>query len=112
LLRRDEHGVYSINEMIEGSAEQIEVSLPLEVGSTWQQLEGTKKMTHTVVGLDNLEVGGKTYENCYHIRISTDGGGYTEDFWEAPIVGNVKSVISFGSGLKITLTIKLFKSIE
>jgi hypothetical protein len=110
LLRKDVNGVYSIDESVAGAVEQMEVVLPLKVGATWQQTEGAKTMTNTVIGLESIEVAGKTYENCYHIRISSSDGTYTEDFWEAPRVGNVKSIIAYGSGLKITLTIQEFKS--
>jgi hypothetical protein len=110
LLRKDEKAVYSIDESNGDSTEQIEVVLPLKAGVTWQQTVGSKTMTNTVVGLESIEVSGKTYENCYHIRISSADGSYTEDFWEAPRVGDVKSIIAYGNGAKLTLTIEEFKS--
>jgi len=110
LLRKDVNGVYSIDESVVGSAEQVEVVLPLKPGAMWRQTVGAKTMTNTVIGLESVAVPGKTYENCFHIRISSADGSYTEDFWEAPRVGIVKSTVVYGSGLKITLTIQEFKS--
>jgi hypothetical protein len=110
LLRKDEKAVYSIDESNGGSAEQIEVVLPLKPGITWQQTVGSKTMTNSVVGLETIEVSGKTYENCFHIHISSADGSYTEDFWEAPRVGDIKSIIAYGNGATLTLTIEEFKS--
>jgi hypothetical protein len=110
LLRKDADAVYSIDESIPDSAEQIEAVLPLKVGSTWQQTEGAQTLTNTVLGREAIEVSGKTYGDCYHIRISSADGNYIEDFWEAPRVGNVKSIITYGSGARLILTLKEFKS--
>jgi hypothetical protein len=110
LLRKDANAVYSIDESTSDSPEQIEAVLPLKIGSTWQQTAGSQTLTNTIVGREAVEISGKTYEDCYHIRISTVDGSYTEDFWEAPRVGNVKSIITYGSGAKLILTLKEFKS--
>ena len=112
LLRKDVHAVYSIDESVADAAEQIEVVLPLKAGLSWQQTVESKTLTHTVIGLETIEVSGKTYGNCYHIRTSTADGSYTEDFWEAPRVGNVKSIIAYGNGIKLTLTLEEFKSVN
>jgi hypothetical protein len=110
LLRKDTNGVYSIDESIADSSEQIEVALPLKAGVTWQQIVGPKTLTHTVIGLETIEVFGKIYANCYHIHTSSADGSFTEDFWEAPRVGNVKSMILYGNGMKFTLTLEEFKA--
>ena len=111
LLRKDLNAVYSVDEGVAGSPEQIEVVLPLKAGVTWQQTVGPKTLTHTVIGLENIDVSGKTYENCFHIRTTSTDGSYTEDFWEAPRVGNVKSIIAYGNGARFTLTLEEFKCI-
>jgi len=110
LLRKDAHAVYSIDEKIENSAEQIEALLPLKAGATWSQTVGSNTLTHTVIGLETVDVSGKTYQNCYHLRTTSADGSYTEDFWEAPRVGNIKSIIVYGNGVKFTLALEEFKS--
>ena len=109
LLRKDLSGVYSIDESVPGSPEQTEIVLPLKIGGTWQQRSGGKKITYTVLEMEEVEVSGKTYANCYHIRAASDDGSYTEDFWEAPHVGNVKSIIAYPDGIRVTLTMTAFK---
>jgi hypothetical protein len=109
LDRKDDKAEYSIYETIEGLAEQIEVVFPLKAGAKTYKVQNDMFFTNTVIGLERVEVSGKTYENCFHMRSSSSDGSYVEDYWEAPVVGNVKSEIVYGSGFSMTLTIKEFK---
>jgi hypothetical protein len=110
LHRKDEKAFYFLDESKEGAAEQVEIVLPLKVGTTWQRTWGSMSLTETVVGIETVTISGKAYENCYHIRVTSPDGSYTEDYWEAPNVGSVKSKAVYGNGGKVTLTLKEFKS--
>jgi hypothetical protein len=110
LLRKDINGVYSIDESAPGGTEQTEIVFPLKPGASWRQTSSGKNITYTVVDLEEVDVSGKAYTNTYHIRAASDDGSYTEDFWEAPRVGNVKSVIAYPNGIKVTLEITDFKA--
>jgi len=109
LLRKDEKAAYSIDDGKEGAVEQIEALFPLKVGATWQHKADTKTMTTTVIGLESIEISGKSYEKCWHLHTTSSDGSYTEDAWEAPALGDVKSEVVFGNGAKIILTLKEFK---
>jgi len=112
LLRKDLDAVYSIDESVSGSTEQVEIVLPLKLGLTWQQRAKARMLKNEVVGVETVDAAGKTYENCYHIRVTSSDGSYTEDFWEAPRVGNVKSILTYSSGLKVTVALTDFKAAE
>ena len=62
-----------------------------------------------LVGM-TVTIGEKTYENCIHIRNTTDKRGFQEDFWEAPHIGCVKSDSTYAEGIKISLTLREFKA--
>ncbi|HSI14655.1 MAG TPA: hypothetical protein VK961_21565 [Chthoniobacter sp.] len=109
LVRKDPAGFYSIQEDQEGATEQCEIVLPLKAGQSWEFLSKGKTMKCTVIGLETVTVGDKTYENCFHLRTAEAGGAFTEDFWESPNEGNVKSELVFGNGGKLTVTLKEFK---
>jgi hypothetical protein len=109
LVRKDEKGFFSIEEAKKGAVEQTEIVLPLKVGNTWKRTMGSTSVTDTVIGVESVSISGKTYDKCYRIRSVTADNSLTEDFWQAPHVGDVKSVITYGSGAKITLTLKEFK---
>jgi len=109
LNRKDETGYYTLDPRDPNAKEQAEVVLPLKIGSSWKRTSGPMNLTDTVVALEDVAVNGKTYEKCYHIRVTSSDGNYTEDYWEAPNVGSVKSEIVYGNGGKITLTIREFK---
>jgi hypothetical protein len=108
-FRKDATGFYSLDPKDPEASEEVEVLFPLEVGKTWLRNTGPKKVTNTVVALESVTIGGKTYDKCYHIR-TTSADGFTEDFWLAPEVGNVKSVIVFGNDRKVTLTLREFEA--
>ena len=111
LVRKDDTGFYSIMEGQEGAVEKREIVLPLKVGKSWEFPARPDFMVKcTVIGLEAVTIGSKTYENCFHLRTSGAEGKYVEDFWEAPIEGSVKSEGTYADGTKITLTIKEFKA--
>ena len=109
LTRKDATGFYSIDEREENGTEQMEVKLPLKVGEQWERQAGGILMKESIVGIETVTVGSKTYENCYHIRSAAADGSYVEDYWEAPNVGSVKSQSSYKVGSKNLLTIRKFK---
>jgi hypothetical protein len=109
LVRMDAKAYYSIDEKKPDAVEQIIMVLPLKIGATWQRTLGSMTATETVIGLETVEISGKVYENCYHIRLSTANGHYTENFWQAPNVGNVKDDVVYGNGLKMSCTLNEFK---
>lgn len=110
LLRKDDTGIYSIFEGQEEAVEKREIALPLKVGESWEFTVRDRVVKCTVIGLETVTIGSKTYENCFHLRSSGADGNYVEDFWEAPVVGSIKSEISYGDGTKVILTLKEFKA--
>ena len=108
LSRKDARGIYSIGEE-PGAKERVEVPWPLAVGMTWVTIEGTKRFMNTVAALETVTIGEKKYDRCYRVHVESSDGGYIEDFWEAPQIGNVKSEIIYNKGHKITLTLREFK---
>ncbi len=109
LMRKDAKGFYSIDGRDPDGREQMEIALPLEVGQRWERSEGSRTLKEQVVGLETVTIGEKTYENCYHLRSESIDGSFQEDYWEAPGLGSVKSIILNGDGSKITLTLREFK---
>jgi hypothetical protein len=109
LLRKDETAYYYIEDMQKESAEQIEVLLPLKIGTSWQQKLASLKLTSTVVGIEAVEAGGKNYMKCYHLRRMDADAKYTEDIWDAPGIGPVKSETVVADGTKIVLLLNEFK---
>jgi hypothetical protein len=109
LTRKDETGVYIIEASDPESKEQTEIVLPLKVGQTWKKSFEKKIFTDTVIGLESVKVQGKTYANCFHIRTTSSDGSFTEDYWEAPGIGSVKSEMVYGNGGRIVLTLREFK---
>ena len=103
--RKDEKGVYSIN----GTVEKTELVLPLKIGAKWEQPSPDGTMTVTVLGIETIEVEGKSYKNCFHLRGNFFGTIYTDDFWQAPNVGLVKSENVNKDGTKLTFTLKEFR---
>ncbi len=90
--------------------EQAEVVSPLKVGQSWERIAGPTTVKNVVVALETVTINEKTYDNCFHIRSTSADSSVTEDFWEAPKIGSVKSEILYGSGGKISLTLREFKA--
>ena len=109
LVRKDGDGMYSILEGGKDEKEQLEVALPLKVGSAWTRQVQGMKFIDTVLRIESVTVGEKTYAKCFHVRTESVDGKYREDYWEAPSIGNVKSEIIYGNGGRITLTLREFK---
>lgn len=110
LMRKDANGLHSIDLSAETQKEEVEAALPLKVGSRWQTKHLHRMvLNHEVMAQDTVVIGGKTYANCFHIRTTSAAGDYIEDFWEAPDVGLVKSVVTM-TGVKVVLTLREFKS--
>jgi len=107
LKRKGEKGVYAINGRDENASEEFEFGLPLYTGATWQHGKGEN--TATVLGLERVEIDGKTYENCYHVREVNADGSFSEDTWQTPKVGEIKSYSVFPTGITVSATLKEFK---
>jgi hypothetical protein len=104
LNRKDEKAVYSL----EDGVEKVEVVLPVKAGASWQQAAGADTMTVTVVGMEAVEIEGKTYKNCCHMQYSAKDGKFTKDYWRAPGIGVVKCAINYATGVKLFETLKDF----
>lgn len=107
--RKDDSGLYSVEEEPIDAKEGAEVLFPLKPGLTWRRSFGSQMTTHTVLGLETVTIADKKYEDCFHIRTITDKGDVTEDYWIAPNIGSVKSMITYSNGVKLTLTLREFK---
>jgi hypothetical protein len=106
LTRMDQTGVYTIEESEKGATEQKEVAFPLMLNQSWKRRGGALK--DTIVAVETVTIGDNSYENCLHIRTTTPDTKFSENYWVAPNVGNVKSVMSFANGAKIILTLREF----
>jgi len=109
-IRKDESGVFTYNPNFTDEGQQKIVVLPLVVGSSWTHLDVPIHVKSTVVGTESLAIAGTTYENCFHIHVTWKNGSRTEDYWEAPTVGTVKSEIAYQSGRKEIWTLREFKA--
>jgi hypothetical protein len=109
-LRKDESGVLYIKEGAKETGEQIEVPLPLTVGKHWQRHRDGDIVNASIIGLEKVRVGDKTYENCFHIHCEDTSAGMKEDYWEAPAVGCVKCETVTTDRVKIAFTLREFKS--
>ena len=89
--------------------EQMESPRPLKVGQRWNLMMGESTVINTVIGFENLTVGGKVYENCCHIQAQWFNGRFTADYWKAPNVGSVKYEMVRSDGARMTATLKEFK---
>ncbi|HEY2342888.1 MAG TPA: hypothetical protein VGH90_07665 [Chthoniobacteraceae bacterium] len=110
LVRKDATGFYSIDEKDLNSTEQLEIPLPLVVGNTWEYITNGVKRKGSVIGLETIAIGKNTYKDCYHIRAEALDGSVTEDFWEAPKLGSIKSVAVFSKQGDMVLTLREFKA--
>jgi hypothetical protein len=108
LFRKDEKRAYSMDEKNLDAIEQVEALLPLKVGATWHHTFKSDARTDTVIGMETLEIAGKTYENCWHIRSVNSNESHIENYWQAPIEGIIKSEV-VSNGIKISIVIKDFK---
>lgn len=108
LLRRDADGAYSIEDNESGAKEQVEMMFPIKAGNTWNTEKEGKPRTFTIVGIETITVGDKTYENCVHLRI-VSSDGTTNDNWEAPKIGAVKLMDVRSDGTTILMTLTEFK---
>jgi hypothetical protein len=111
LVRKEKNGLYSIDERDPKLMERREIVLPFKVGSKWEMPMGAVKINNVVVAKEDVKIGQKVYKDCFRIRSSWDTGEYIEEFWEAPGIGSVKSVIKTKGGT-IVLTLKEFKRSE
>lgn len=107
--RRHSTGLYSVEENVQDAKEEPEILFPLKEGLTWKRSFGAQMMTHTVLGVETVTIADKKFEECFHIRSLTDKGDVTEDYWIAPNIGSVKSMITYANGVKLTLTLREFK---
>jgi hypothetical protein len=109
LIRLDETGVYTVDENEKGATEQREAVFPLKIGETWKRMSKTSALKDALIGVEPVTVGDSTYDNCLHFRSTSPETKFSEDRWEAPGVGSIKSVMNFPNGAKILLTLREFK---
>ena len=110
LVRKDESGFYTIDEQEKDATEQLEIALPLAVGHSWECVVKGVKQKATVISREDVAIGEKIYKDCYHIRTEGADGKVTEDFWEAPNTGSVKSIVVYANQGKMVLTLRSFKA--
>ncbi|HEV7406376.1 MAG TPA: hypothetical protein VGO11_25730 [Chthoniobacteraceae bacterium] len=108
LVRKDLAGFHSLKEEDPPGSEQNEIPFPMTTGHHWERTDGSDKTQDEVLGAETLEIGGLVFTDCCHIR-SRSPNGMVQEYWEAPKVGNVKSVISLPSGTRVTMTLHEFK---
>jgi hypothetical protein len=107
-VRKDETGIYSIDQANNHGKEQADIQLPFVVGKEWTRYVGSNEGKETEIGIETIAVGGKTYEKCFHVRVETNDRSFRLDFWQAPNVGQIKAEASI-AGLKSTMTMREFK---
>jgi hypothetical protein len=108
LVRKSDDGFYSIDVRDPQLREEKEIVLPLKVGNKWKLKRGKLTLLNEVVAREDVTIGKKTYRNCFRVKISSESGDYVEEFWEAPMVGNVKAEIRTGGG-RMILTLRELK---
>lgn len=107
LVRKDDAGLHSLRDEDPHASEQIEIPVPLTTGRHWERMDGPDKTQDEILGLETIEIGGVVFRDCCHIR-SRSAHGMVQEYWEAPKVGNVKSILSMPSGTRVTLTLHEF----
>jgi len=107
LLRKDATGMYSVDERNSNGREQREIALPLKLGSKWEWTAPMGVLKCSVVAKEFISAGGKQYRDCFRIKQESADGKYTEEWWEAPGVGSVRSIMRVSGGT-ITLTLREF----
>ena len=108
LTRKDDSGVYTIPDGDVDAKEQMTMKLPIIAGQTWEILRKGESINFTVIGIETVTVDDKVYENCFHVRSDSKRHNSSEDDWEAPNIGTVKSHVIFPSGTTLTLTLTDF----
>lgn len=104
LARKDAAGFHSICIFMPEAKEELEMPLPLKVGMTWQTQFPTPTK-HTVVAKETVTLEGKTYKDCFKVHMEAKDGSSTEDYWEAPDIGTIKSEFT-QNGIKFKLTLQ------
>lgn len=108
LTRRDETGLYVIDDEAPNLGEQREAVLPLSIGNSWRWESRIGTIKSTVITNETVSIGPRIFENCFLIRTETLDRSYVEDVWEAPGIGAVQSVARTGRGV-ISITLRKFK---
>jgi len=110
LARKDESGVYIIDERSAFADERRELILPLKSGSSWKQVIGPRTFTTTITGLENVKVyGDKTVDNCYHSQITVDDDNCIRSASYANGIGMVKNLLIWKAGRSLVYMLKEFK---
>jgi hypothetical protein len=109
LMRKDDTGLYVIDKREADAKEQLSVMLPIKVGQSWERLASGETVQESVIGTETVTINGKTFENCFHLQSKWPKSGATEDDWEAPNIGTVKSDLKFPNGGTMTFTLTEFK---
>lgn len=104
LRRKDENGVYTRSTEL-SAAEVLSCKLPLEIGARWKAGKRRDEI-HTVTTVESVTVHGKLYEQCYRISVRNTSGDLIQEYWEAPDVGNVKTVASKLDGSKTIIQLR------
>jgi len=108
LMRKDDSGVYSIDESKPDQKEVADLLLPLKVGETQEVEVNGEKMKVAILGKESTAAGDKTYEDCYHIKLTPPSGTFEREMWLAPNVGAVKMVTSFVNGGKMSVMLEKY----
>jgi len=110
LARKDESGVYLIDERSGFADERRELILPLKSGLSWKQVIGLRTFTTTITRLDNVKVyGDKTVGNCYHTQITVDDDGCIRSASYANGIGMVRNSLILKAGRSSVYMLKEFK---
>jgi hypothetical protein len=111
LLRKDGQALYAVDEGFH-SVEQVKFALPLKAGQTGVRTRGARREDYSIIGMESIEISGKSYDKCWHIRtaVMENGRPSTIDSWEAPNVGTVRTTSTSSDGKTRTIELKEFKS--
>jgi len=90
--RIDETGLYMLSG--KDKVEYLDTPLPIKVGNNWKYTAYEDEFTVKVIKIGKVEVNGVTYENVAHLHKLNKKGNYKEDYWIAPDLSTIKSIIT------------------
>ena len=110
LARKDDSGVYIIDERSGFADERRELILPLKSGLSWNQVIGPRTFTTTITGLENVKVyGDKTVDNCYHFQNTVDDDSCIRSASYANGIGMVKNSLILKASRSLVYMLIEFK---
>jgi hypothetical protein len=108
LYRKDQGGVFGIVEQNPDGRELQIIKFPLKAGASWEVLMGKQNNRFSVIGFEDVTVGGVTYRRCVHLHSESNDGSILDN-WKAPGIGDIKSVQSNSAGMNETSVLQEFK---